>query len=259
MSPQAPRWARRVSLGLLCVPMGRWAGAHCPSWGRLTSHPAWQHPQGHIPRDIPLMATLGRVWAHTDAKGANLLGPGSPRAGRGTVYVPGQPCPSPWWCHPPSAGTAAQASPECCHISLVTPTLGTATGWQRKEDARHRQQDPGAQLPSSHLGYRQPRSRTPTTQGPQRKGSLSPPAAGEHCLQMRENPAHPLPRQLRTPSLTPRLDSPMGGFPRAPGSHHALSPGLTAPASLWDKLPVTAGAPPAGTMPWAMPVSTSGA
>lgn len=88
--------------------------------------------------DILFTATVGRVQAHTDAKGENLLwdcrgslalwGSSFPRAGRGAVCAPGQPCPLPGWCHPQYRGPLSAAT-----SPLGTPTLGTATGCQRSE------------------------------------------------------------------------------------------------------------------------------
>lgn len=57
------------SLELLSVPVVRWAGPCCPSWGRLT-HPACQHPQGQTSFSQPQWEGSRLI---QDAKGANPL------------------------------------------------------------------------------------------------------------------------------------------------------------------------------------------
>lgn len=153
----------QVSLGLLCIPVGRWAGPCCPSRGRLTRHPACQGPQGQ------------------PSRGHGGKGPGSRRYQGGKPTRAGlrdcQGLPGTWgaWlpqgressraCPRPALSSTWVVSPTICghsstgvlqvlpHSSLGTPTLGTAAGWQRKEGARHRQQVPGSQLSSSNPGY----------------------------------------------------------------------------------------------------------
>lgn len=123
--------------------------------------------------DILFTATVGRAQAYTRCQGVNLLcdcrgslalaGIQTPKAGRGAVCAPGQPYHLHGQCHPLSAGTATQGSPECCHISPEDPHPWHSHRMSEKGDARHREQNPGSLLPSSNLGYQQPHSRTPKT------------------------------------------------------------------------------------------------
>lgn len=111
---------------------------------------------------------------------------------------------------------------------LGTPTLGTATGCQRREV-------PGTGstlLPSSNLGYQQPHSRTLTTKdGAEDCGGRAGPPAGALPAAERKSCSSP------SLSCAPHLYQPgwtvlQVGFPCAMGSHHALSPGHTARESL---------------------------
>lgn len=236
--------------------VGEEAGRRCPGQGRLTCHPACQCPQ----------VMVGRVQAHTDAKGmepGESCGTARGCLALGVLAPPGQgeeQC-IPWASPVPHlAGIThhLQGQQHRGPLSAATFPQGHPPSSQpqdsREEGARPRgsaalQQPevPGALLQDIH--------KEEWGQGPQRKGS--PPREG-HCLRMRESPAHPFLKQLCALALTSRLDSPMGGFPQAPGSHHALSPGLMAQAFLGNRHPSTAGAPLAGTMPWATSVSMSG-
>lgn len=122
--------------------------------------------------------------------------------------------------------------PECCHISPGDPHPWHSHRMSEKGGARHSEQDPGALLPSTNLGYQQPHSRTLTTRN----------GAGD-CGERAGPPAGALPAAERkscsSPSLScaphlyqPGWPVPQVGFPCALGSHHALSPGHTAPESL---------------------------
>lgn len=119
--------------------MVRWAGSCCPSWGRLT-HPACQHPQGQtfflqpqwegsrlieIPRGQTRSGTAEAPWP--------LGGPDPPRQGEELCVPQASPVP----CQDSVTrhlraekhrGPLSAATPP-----LGTPTLGTATGCQRRE------------------------------------------------------------------------------------------------------------------------------
>lgn len=123
------------SLELLCVPEVRWAGPCCPSWGRLT-HPACQHPQGQTSFSQPqwegsrLIQMLRRQTCSGTAEAPwHLGGPDSPR--QGEEQWPPSPCldrvTHHLWAEQHKGPLSAATSP------LGTPTLGTATGRQRRE------------------------------------------------------------------------------------------------------------------------------
>lgn len=103
----------------------------------------------------------------------------------------------------------------------------------------------GLNSPPATLGTSSP------TQGPsQQRMELGATEEGQPsqlgALPTDESSAHPFP-WLCTLLLTSRLDSPMGGFPRAPSSHHALSLGHMTQASPGMGSPAQQG------LPWLVP------
>lgn len=122
-----------------------------------------------------------------------------------------------------------------------------------KGGARHSEQDPGALLPPSNLGYQQPHSRTLTTRnGDGDCGGRAGSPAGALPAAERKPCSSPS-LSLCTPSLPTRLDSPAGGVSLCSGVPPCPLPWTHSPGIPGNGLPSTAGALPAASMPWVMP------
>lgn len=140
---------------------------------------------------------------------------------------------------------------------LGTPTLGTATGCQRREVPGTGSRTQGLCSPPVTWGTGNP------TPDPHNKGwscglqrKNSPPAGALPAAERKSCSSPSL--SLCIPSLTPRLDSPMGGVSLCSGVPPRPLPWTHSLGIPGNGLPSTAGALPAGTMPWVMPISTSG-
>lgn len=171
----------------------------CPSWGRLT-HPACQHPQGQSSFSQPqwegsrlIQMPRGQTRSGTAETPWHTGGPDPPRQ-REELCVPQTspiPCQDSVTRH--LRAQKHKGSPECCHISPGDSHPWHSHRMSEKGGARHREQEPGALLPSSNLWYQQPHSRTPTTRdGAEDCRGRAAPQLG-HCLQPRESPVQPLP------------------------------------------------------------------
>lgn len=145
------------------------------------------------------MATVGRVWAHTDAKSANLPSPASPGQGEEQCMSQASPVPN-------LGGVTCQlrAQQHRGPLSAATSPLGTPHPWHshrmaEKGGCQAQAAGPrGSAPPLATWGTGSPTPGPPQLGGPQRKGSPPPPSWGTLPVDERKS-CSPLPQAALHP------------------------------------------------------------